>query len=796
MSKILGEGYVRKTGRTCVIQEKVHNRIVDLPESAFRLNYEKKFYDPEHGDHLIFSAQLQNGRYLALTAIRPMDLLTTYGTLSLLDEQLKFGHVSINGKTAKCFVPFSTRTTNGLCWYGQGAYIDKAYHVLMFRQEESHGCKYVAWAIYDDNRKIANLPPAHLDVHNVTPMKKLGTTNAIQRQSDHQSVEFVQQQFGVIYDVSESFVVSVTSPTSQNVEFASGLFESWMKPGRFMSFDGRRVSDVKTSKLMGSNPRDAGAVYPIRKMSPLTMTVSAVFNKVSHGKAGWAWNDHVGRIYVPWNSTDRHMSASKPLPFTPVHLDIAYNGKHDDIPWVACGASLCEEHEYDQVVDDNSAMLKTEDNWKIQSIVDGPDNPSIFLTKLDDQGRKRCAFAKVIDLNSGNIPATGTLVRVTYYVQERHGRHANRCVLVTTMDKVESLPKSHLVHNGSGRKQYPDSYEAPTPKKSVVVEAPVQRVQAAPLPTKNCWNMKNLGSPKSQARTTEFPSVTGEQDEEDVFVGEEDIAQNEQTITLTTNSVPPPPGLGAPPGLPAPPGLSLAPVTKGVYYEDEFASLLPVNQFSSSTNGIRSGSVWSGTPVEAKPDEAPSFFSQDSFLNTAFGPVDTAYTSVTDNNNLFLSQLTASISQPSTSSVVNSGPISDLRNTQSEASSPGLKSDVNEPAEEQTNCWTSLGVTSDNANSYCGSFSFGFPHMDLPIYQKMLPNNNDIFSSTPIIESELEQAPSSTDTNGDSCTCGSEQLIWDLWQNPLFKAAFSSSDPETFKRVQAKLQTFTTVHRH
>lgn len=47
MSKILGDGHVRKTGRSCVILEKQHNRLVDLPDSALRLNYEKKYYEPE-----------------------------------------------------------------------------------------------------------------------------------------------------------------------------------------------------------------------------------------------------------------------------------------------------------------------------------------------------------------------------------------------------------------------------------------------------------------------------------------------------------------------------------------------------------------------------------------------------------------------------------------------------------------------------------------------------------------------------------------------------------------------------
>lgn len=783
MSKILGEGYVRKTGRACVILEKVHNRLVDLPDSAFRLNYEKKYYDPEHGDHLIFSAQLQNGRYSALTAIRPSDLLQTYGSLSFLDEQLKFGHVSIHGRTAKCFVPFSTRTTNGACWYGQGAFIDKPYHLYMFRQEESHGCKYVAWAIYDDTRKLTNLPPAHLDVHSAAPMKKLGTTNAIQRQSDHQSVEFVQQQYGVIYDVSDSQVVSVTSPTSQNVEFAPSLFESWMRPGRFMSFDGRRVSDVKTSKLMGSNPEDAGTIYPIRKLSPLTLTVSAVFNKVSHGKAGWAWNDHVGRIYVPWNSADRYMQSSKPLPFTPVHLDIAYNGKHDDIPWVASAAALCEEHEYDQVVEENAQMLLTEDNWKIQSIVDGPENPSIFLTKIDDQGRKRCAFAKVIDLNSGNIPPTGTLVRITYYSQERHGRHAMRCVLVTTMDRVDYNPKLHLIHNGSGNKYYPETYEVPLPKKEVVAEGPVQRVQAAPLPAKNCWNLKNLGAPNPAVQTQEFPSVNGKEEvrEDHGDVGEEE----KENVTLTTILEQPPPGFAPPPGLPAPPGLPSVPQQNGVSFEEKYAA-----SFNTDIMNQRARSVWSGTPVEAKPDEAPSFFAHDAFFNPSFAPINSTFSANAEN---FFTELTTSISQPSTSSAVNSGPISDLRNTQSEASSPGLKSDGNEPVEEQTNCWSSLEPVANN--TYSGSFSFGFPHMDLPIYQKMLPNLNEVFS-TPIIEAEPEQAPSTTDTNGDSCHCGTEQMIWELWQNPRFKTAFAASDPETFKRIAAKLQTFTSVNRH
>lgn len=777
MAKILGEGHVRKTGRACVILEKSQNRLVDLPDSAFRLNYEKKWYEPTHGDHIIFSAQLQNGRYCAVTAIRPADLLQTYGSLSYFDDQLKFAHVSIHGRTAKVFVPFSTRTTNGACWYGQGAYIDKSYHIYMLRQEESHGCKFVAWAIYDDNRKVANLPPTPSESHQASHMKKLGTTNAVQRQSDHQSVEFVKAQWGVIYDVSDSYVVSVTSPTCQNVEFAPALFESWMRPGRFMTFDGRRVSDVKTSKLMGSNPEDMGSIYPIRKLIPLTITISAVFNKVSHGKAGWAWNDHVGRIYVPWNSADRYMQSSKPLPFTPVHLEIAYNGKHDDIPWVACSSTLCEEHEFDQVVDENSRMLKTEDNWKIHSIVDGPENPSIFLQR-NDEGRKRCAFAKVIDLNSGNIPPTGTLVRITYYAQERHGRHAMRCVLVTSMEKVERMPKVHIVLSGNGEKFFPMLYEQPIPKRQVIPE-PAQRVQAAPLPTKNCWNMKNLGSPAVQPSAEDFPTVTGNEDKENEPI--------ESSLCIQT-TVPPPPGLELPPGLSAPLGLPASAAASVIDFEPEYSSNVPIAPMLRTSQG-RLGSVWSGTPVEAKHDDPASFFHQDSF----FGPLNSAFTAAGDS---FFGELGASISQPSTSSVMNSGPISDLRNSQSEASSPGLKSDINEAIEEQTNCWSSFDPIASNTNTYSGSFSFGFPHMDLPIYQKMLPNYNDVLLPTRIVENEADQAPSTTDTNADSCNCGSEQLIWDLWQNPRFISAFSTSDPETFKRIDAKRQTFTSVNRN
>ncbi|CAA91299.3 TRansport of membrane to Cell Surface [Caenorhabditis elegans] len=773
MSKILGDGHVRKTGRSCVILEKQHNRLVDLPDSALRLNYEKKYYEPENGDHLIFSAQLQNGRYSALTAIKPTDLLQVYGSLSYLDEQLKFGHVSIHGRTAKVFVPFSTRTTNGACWYGQGAYIDKPYLIYIFRQEEAHGCKFVAWAIYDDTRKTTSVPPTPTDIQNTSHMKKLGPPTAVQRQSDHQSVEFVQAQSGVIYDISDNYVISVTSPTCQNVEFAPTLYESWMRPGRFITFDGRRVSDVKTSKLMGSNPEDMGSIYPIRKLTPLTITISAIMNKVSHGKAGWAWNDHVGRIYIPWNSTDRYMQASKPLPFTPVHLEIAYNGKHDDIPWVACGSSLVEEQEYDQIVDENSRMLKTEDNWKIQSVVDGPENPSIFLAKFDEKGLKRTAFAKVIDLNSGNIPPTGTLVRITYYAQERHGRHAMRCVLVTTMEKVERFPKVHSIINGSGEKHFPMMYEQPIPKKQVIPPTPVQRVQAAPPPAKNCWNLKNLGSPAAQPSVQDFPTVTGDEDD-NIFVEE------------TNTALPPPgfvpPGLVAPPGLPPPPGLPAVPLSTDLAYDFKMTSSIPM------TNGLghlRLGSVWSGTPVEAKQEEPLHYFQQqDNFLGSSFGPISSTFSA--DN---FFTELTASISQPSTSSVVNSGPISDLRNTQSEASSPGLKSDGNEPVEE-TNCWSSLEAATNGNNPFNSSFSYGFPHMDLPIYQKMMPNANDILKPMPLVEEELKPATSATHSEADSCTCGTEQLIWDLWQNPHFIAAFAASDPETFKRVDAKRKLF------
>lgn len=783
MSKILGEGNVRKTGRACVIVEKTQGRLVDLPDSALRLNYEKKYYEPEHGDHIIFSAQLQNGRYCAVAAIRPSDLLQSYGSLSYIDEQLKFAHVSINGRTAKVFVPFSTRTVNGACWYGNGAHIDKPYHVYMFRQEESHGCKFVAWAILDDNRKLANLPPAHLDVQQSPQMKKLGAPTAIQRQSDHQSVEFVKNQWGVIYDVSDTFVVSVTSPTCQNVEFAPVLYETWMRPGRFMTFDGRRVSDVKTSKLMGSNPEDMGSIYQVRKLGPLTMSISAVFNKVSHGKAGWAWNDHVGRIYVPWNCGDRYIQASKPLPFTPVHLDIAYNGKHDDIPWVACGASLCEELEFDAVVDENSRMLRTEDNWKIHSIVDGPENPSIFLQKNDENGRKRCAFAKVIDLNSGNIPETGTLVRITYYSQERHGRHAIRCVLVTTMEKVERLPKTHLVHNGNLVKHFPLSYEQPIPKKKVAPE-PVKRVQAAPPPTKNCWNLKNLGTPNSPS-VQDFPSVTGEEEKEN-------YPEIVTTPEIQQSAVPPPPpGFEAPPGLQAPPGLSVSALSYGMDFQNEYGSILPPSAISRSSNGMGS-SVWSGTPAESKPDEPTSLFSHENMFNTGFGPLSSAFSPSAE---VFFGELGASISQPSTSSVANSGVISDLRNTQSEASSPGLKSDVNEPVEEQTNCWSSFEPPS-NTNTYSGSFSFGFPHVDLPIYQSMMPHCNEVLMTPAAAENGAETTPSTSDTNADPCSCGLEQLICDLWQNPHFVAAFSVSDPETFRRINAKRHTFTSVNRH
>ncbi|CAO4365136.1 unnamed protein product [Caenorhabditis nigoni] len=787
MAKILGEGHVRKTGRACVILEKSKNVLVDLPESAFRLNYDKKWYEPEHGDHLIFSAQLQNGRYSAVTAIRQCDLLQTYGSLSYFDDQLKFGHVSIQGRTAKVFVPFSTRTTNGACWYGQGAYIDKPYLIHMFRQEESHGCKYVAWAIFDDNRKTANAP-AQSESTNVSHMKKLGTTNAVQRQSDHQSVEFVKSQTGVIYDVSDNFVVSVTSPTCQNVEFAPALFESWMRPGRFMTFDGRRVSDVKTSKLMGSNPEDMGSIYPIRKLAPLTITISAVFNKVSHGKAGWAWNDHVGRIYVPWNCTDRHMSASKPLPFTPVHLEIAYNGKHDDIPWVASSASLCEELEFDQVIDENARMLKTEDNWKIASIVDGPDNPSIFLQKLDESGKKKCAFAKVIDLNSGNIPPTGTLVRITYYAQERHGRHAFRCVLVTSMDKVERIPKVHLVHNGVGVKHFPMLYEQPIPKKQKVTE-PAPRIQAAPPPPKNCWNMKNLGAPAVQPSAQDFPTVDGSEIEEKENIPTQSMESlrinSDESIpaVVSKSAIEPPPGLEALPRYSAHPANALTLEE----LEASQVSAAPLPPRPSYGLRMSMGSMWSGTPAESKPEELTTFFPQETFVNTTLGQFSSAFTPSGDN---FFTEL-ATVSQPSTSSAVNSNPISDLRNTQSEASSPGLKSDINEQSEEQGNCWSAF----DN-NTFGGSFSFGFPHVDLPIYQSMIPKPQELLKITPTAETDADAAPSTTDTNADSCTCGNEQLIWDLWENPRFVAAFSASDPETYRRVEARRQTFSSVHRH
>uniref|UniRef100_A0A1I7T590 RHD domain-containing protein n=1 Tax=Caenorhabditis tropicalis TaxID=1561998 RepID=A0A1I7T590_9PELO len=781
MSKVLGDGVVRKTGRTCMIVDKAHNRSVEITDSALRVNYGKKLYEPEDGDYLIFSAQLQPNtaaRYTALSVVRPIDLIQSCGTLTLLDEKLKFGHITINGKTAKCFVPFSTRTANGTSWYGQGAELKKAYQLQMFRQEESHGCKYVAWTISDDIRKLANLPPAHMDVQYVSPMKKLGTANVVQRQSDHQSVEFVQKQCGVIYDVTSSLMVSVTSPTSQNVEFSPRLYESWMKPGRFMSYDGRRVSDDKTSNLMGSQPQDMGAIYPIRKRVPLTLSVSAVFNKVSHGKAGWAWNDHVGRIYVPWNCTDRHMHPSKPLPFTPVHLDITYNGKHDDIPWVACSASLCDEHEYEQVIEDNAQMLKTEDNWKVHSVIDSIENPSVFLTKLDENGQKRCAFAKVIDLNSGNIPATGTLVRITYYVQERHGRHAIRCVLVTTMDKVDHSPKTHIAHNGTGEKRYPALFEQPCPRKKTAAEIPVQRIHAAPLPTKNCWNMKNLGSPTAQALADDFPSVNGEVEKDDDLI--------------LTSVPPPPPGIPLPPGFVAPLSTQKSSLPKGAYYEEDFDSFIPLAPLRNlNLENLRFGSIWSGTPVEAKPDEISSYFSHDTFLNSPFNSLPPA---LSPTGETFFTELTASISQPSTSSAVNSGPISDLRNTQSEASSPGLKSDVNEPVEEQANCWSSLDATSNNTNVYSGSFSFGFPHIDLPIYQKMVPSTNGMFS--PLSEPKPKKVMSRLENNNTICSCDSDQLLRELWQNPLFKNAFSASDPETFIRVQQKLQTFESEFRH
>ncbi|CAI2341283.1 unnamed protein product [Caenorhabditis sp. 36 PRJEB53466] len=658
--KILGEGRLVRQGRNMFIRsgEGENYRSVFVPETAIRQNYKDySFFD--NNEYLAYSAQLEGNRYCAISVIRPKDLKLMYGQLCLLDTVLRYAHVVINGKSDKVLVPFAARTVEGTQWFGNGAAVDKNYCVQVMRQDEYFGCKFVAYIIQEDNRKM-NLPPLSMDTQISAPMKKLGTTTAWQRQSDHQSVESVQNHSGVIIEQYENGTLLISSPTCQNVYFPTENQESWMKLGRFLTFDGRRVSDCKTDAMFGSNPTDLGTIFTFTHISPLQMTVDAVLNKVSFGKSAWAWNDHIGRIYIPWLSVSKGLTTARPFPFASVHLDIVYNGKHDDIPWVATNATLAADTEAAAILRANAQLLKTDDNWKVQSVVDGPENPSIFMYRHDEGlGKRISCFAKISDVNGSEVPKPGTMCRVSYYPQERHARHALRAVVVTVMEKCEKNPRCHVVHNGSGVKCFPVLVEQPTARKERVDPPVAPKIVAAPVPRKNPWNMKNLGTPADATPAAlapnDFPEVTSKKAEEEILVPPY-----------------PPPGLGE---LPSPREM-----------------------------------VWGGTPVAAQP-ERYSLFEQPNTNFPNFG--DSFFTSIGDQY-----QLAEIVFGSDTCSS------SEIRNSQSESSSPGLKT-ADEP---EQNCWSSLESTATltQSNYAQNSFAFGFPHMDLPIYQSMMPSKNEM----------------------------------------------------------------------
>uniref|UniRef100_A0A8R1DSS6 Uncharacterized protein n=1 Tax=Caenorhabditis japonica TaxID=281687 RepID=A0A8R1DSS6_CAEJA len=645
-NKTLGIGKVKHTRNGYFLEDEGAERLVEVPRSSLYLTADPKNTVPQATETLIYTAHLNDNRYKVHSACRPADMKHIEGTLVVVDGVYKYGHLKAKQGGYRVFIPFSARymgTESGQ-WHGTNAQPNSLYSVMAFRQPETNGCLWVAWSIAEGSRKPTCILPMLMDVP--SRVKRLERPTGVQRQTDHQQVEFVKNQSGVIYDISDDNTVSVCSPTCQNVIFTKSLFEPWMKLGRFLTFDGRRFEEGQISKLAGSNAEDAGTIFPCLNinMSPLVLSVNAILNKVSFGKAAWAWNDHIGRIFIPWNAFDRYTNQCRPPPFTGVRLEVAYNGKYDAIPWVATSATICSDEESSRVLEENAQMLKTEDCWHVLSVIDGPENPSIFLTKNDEFGRKVNAFAKITDINGGEIPPPSTLVRVTFYEQKRHQRHALRAVLITSLDKCQSNPKIHISHSGTGVKVFPKLVEDATRKK----EKPL-KVQTAPAPVKNCWNMKNLGTPMKEV-SSDFPTVTEKTIETlDSLLGSPIIRANNNYSS---------PPLFPPPGIP---------------------------------------SVWSGTPVEAKPESVSNQLGS-SYLDSPFGlGLDSLCVSGADLN-LFSE---ASVSQSSSDLT---GPISDIRNTQSETSSSSPDPVDHEQtfvqnSENESNFWSSFDNVGCNTDS-------------------------------------------------------------------------------------------------
>lgn len=211
------------------------------------------------GETLIYSATYDGVRYIAASIVRPIDLQAFHGNLTLLDVGGKFGHVTVTGRNIKIFVPFSARFQGGF-WFGSGAVLEKVYSLNVFRQEEAHGCKYVAWSL-SEGRGLNNLPPQHMDTAQQTStMKKLGAPNAIPRSSERLSLDFIKGHMGIIYSVSDEQTVFACSPTTQLIYFPASMYQDWMKPGRFITFDARTESESSNAKLLGTSLEDEGAV--------------------------------------------------------------------------------------------------------------------------------------------------------------------------------------------------------------------------------------------------------------------------------------------------------------------------------------------------------------------------------------------------------------------------------------------------------------------------------------------------------------------------------------------------------
>lgn len=154
---------------------------------------------------------------------------------------------------------------------------------------------------------------------------------------------------------------------------------------------------------------------------------------------------------------DKVMTATRPAPFTAVHLEIGFSGKYEEIPWVATAACLCSEEESPSVLKENAQMLKTEDSWMIKTISETKETPNLFLQKNDEN--RINAYANITDWNCAETPIVHTQVRITYIHQQRQGRHERRAVLITPLDKNNKPIKPHLLHIGSGRKHFPQLYE-------------------------------------------------------------------------------------------------------------------------------------------------------------------------------------------------------------------------------------------------------------------------------------------------------------------------------------------------